>query len=214
MKKSLLPLCLIVAIALGSVVLLSWTGGSYAADTQRAPLEEPQDIPEGAQIAYFAGGCFWCTEEIFQQVPGVIPVTSGYMGGSEPSPTYDQVSDGTTGHAESVRVVFDPTKTSYEKLLTAFWKAHDPTQLNRQGPDKGRQYRSAIFTSNARQQEAAEKSKAELAKSGVYSKPIVTEIAKAGKFYPAEEYHQNFYRKHPDHPYVRQWLVPKLKISE
>src|SRR5215210_5137691 len=90
MKKSLLPLCLIVAIALGSVVLLSWTGGSYAADTQRAPLEEPQDIPEGAQIAYFAGGCFWCTEEIFQQVPGVIPVTSGYMGGSEPSPTYDQ----------------------------------------------------------------------------------------------------------------------------
>lgn len=210
MKRLSSSLFLTVALLLGCAGLLACSRGINAADAL-TPLQEPNRIPEGAKLAYFAGGCFWCTEEVFHQVPGVISVMSGYMGGSEKDPNYDQVSAGKTGHAESVQVVFDPAQTSFEKLLEVFWKAHDPTELNRQGPDEGAQYRSAIFYADEAQRAAAEKSKAELAKSGTYSKPVVTQIVKADTFYPAEEYHQNFYRKHPDHPYVRRWLLPKLK---
>ncbi len=167
-------------------------------------------IPEGAEYVTLGAGCFWCTEAVFQQIPGVLSVTSGYMGGSTKNPTYEQISTGETGHAEVSRVVFDPKKTSLEKILAVFWEAHDPTSLNRQGADSGTQYRSAIFYNTEAQREAAEKSKAEAGKE--FSKPIVTEITKAGEFYAAEDYHQNYYRLNKNkNPYCSIVIAPKLK---
>ena len=167
-------------------------------------------IPEGAEYVTLGAGCFWCTEAVFQQIPGVLSVTSGYMGGSTKNPTYDQICTGETGHAEVSRVVFDPKKTSLEKILAVFWEAHDPTSLNRQGADSGTQYRSAIFYNTDAQREIAEKSKTEAGKE--FSKPIVTEITKAGEFYPAEDYHQNYYRLNKNsNPYCSIVIAPKLK---
>lgn len=166
--------------------------------------------PEGAEVITLGAGCFWCTEAIFQQIPGVISVTSGYTGGTVKNPTYEQVCTGETGHAEALRVVFDPKKTSLEKILAVFWDAHDPTSLNRQGADSGTQYRSAIFYSTDEQRQVAEKCKAEAAKE--FSKPIVTEITKAGEFYPAENYHQDYYRLNKNrNPYCHAVISPKLK---
>jgi peptide-methionine (S)-S-oxide reductase len=145
-----------------------------------------------ANIAYFAGGCFWCTEAVFEPVPGVSSVVSGYMQG-----------------AETIQISFDPTKTTYEKLLNIFWRAHNPTEVDSQGPDVGRQYRSAIFYVDEQQRAAAEKSKTQAQKS--YSKPIATEITRAGSFRSAPENHQNFCRKNPNNPYVRQIILPKLQ---
>jgi len=167
-------------------------------------------IPEGAEYVTLGAGCFWCTEAVFQQIPGVLSVTSGYMGGSTKNPTYGQICTGETGHAEVSRVVFDPKKTSLEKILAVFWEAHDPTSLNRQGADSGTQYRSAIFYNTDAQREIAEKSKTEAGKE--FSKPIVTEITKAGEFYPAEDYHQNYYRLNKNsNPYCSIVIAPKLK---
>src|SRR6266850_2121020 len=145
-----------------------------------------------ATVGYFAGGCFWCTEAVFQQAPGVTSVVSGYM-----------------QNAETIQVTFDPTKTSYDKLLNLFWRAHNPTEVDAQGPDTGKQYRSAVFFVDEQQHVAAEKSKAQAQKS--YSKPIATEITRAGSFRPAPENHQNFCRKNPNNPYVQQIIKPKLK---
>src|SRR5258708_6099062 len=173
------------------------------------PAPTPK-IPEGAEAITLGAGCFWCTEAIFQQIPGVLSVTSGYMGGTTKKPTYEQVCTGKTGHAEIARIVFDPKKTSLEKVLQVFWHAHDPTTLNRQGGDSGTQYRSAIFYSTDAQRQIAEKSKAEAAKE--FSKPIVTEITQAGEFYPAENYHQDYYRLNKDkNPYCPLIIAPKLK---
>ncbi len=144
--------------------------------------------------AYFALGCFWCSEDFFRQVKGVKSTTVGFMGGSLKNPTYEQVSTGTTGHAETIEVEYDPKQVTYKRLLEVFWKVHDPTQKDRQGPDYGTQYRSIIFYSSEEQKEEAIKSMKEAQKN--YDKPIVTEIVKAGTFYPAEEYHQDFYQKH------------------
>ncbi|PTR09103.1 peptide-methionine (S)-S-oxide reductase [Nitrosospira sp. Nsp5] len=157
------------------------------------------DLPSGspAGIATFAGGCFWCTEADFDKVPGVISTTSGYIGGKTVNPTYKQVSGGKTGHIEAVQVRFDPAKTSFSKLLTAFWPTIDPLTPNRQFCDDGSQYRSAIFYHDADQQRQAEASKVELAASGRFTQPIVTEILPATTFYPAEEYHQDYYIKNP-----------------
>jgi peptide-methionine (S)-S-oxide reductase len=167
-------------------------------------------IPEGAEYVTLGAGCFWCTEAVFQQIPGVLSVTSGYMGGATKNPTYDDICTGQTGHAEVSRVVFDPKKTSLEKILAVFWQAHDPTSLNRQGADSGTQYRSAIFYNTEAQHEIAEKSKAEAGKE--FSRPIVTEITKAGEFYPAEDYHQNYYRLNKNsNPYCSMVIAPKLK---
>lgn len=167
-------------------------------------------VPEGAEVITLGAGCFWCTEAIFQQQPGVISVTSGYMGGHVKNPTYDDVCTGETGHAEVSQIVFDPKKTSLEKILKVFWHAHDPTTLNRQGADVGTQYRSAIFYQTDAQKEVAEKSKAEAAKE--FADPIVTEIAKAGDFYPAENYHQDYYRLNKNrNPYCHMVISPKLK---
>ena len=154
---------------------------------------------EGAERgeAIFAGGCFWCVETAFEGLPGVTAVISGYTGGTKKNPTYDEVSAGSTGHAESVRVVFDPTKITYAKLLEVFWHNIDPLVANAQFCDHGTQYRSAIFYLDDAQKKAAEASKTAVAASKHFPTPIVTEITAAGTFYPAEEYHQDFYKKDP-----------------
>ena len=146
--------------------------------------------------ATFACGCFWGVEAKFRKVRGVVEVQSGYSGGTVKNPTYEQVCSGKTGHAEAVEIVFDPSLVSYEQLLDIFWRMHDPTALNRQGPDAGTQYRSAIFTHSPRQADLAHQSKGALEKSGRYDKPIATQILPAGPFYRAEEYHQRYHEKH------------------
>jgi peptide-methionine (S)-S-oxide reductase len=165
-------------------------GMAYAQNT-KAPR------PPGTAKATFAGGCFWCMEGPFDKVPGVISTTSGYTGGKTKNPTYEQVSSGTTGHAESVEVQYDPTKVSYEKLLDVFWHNIDPTQRDGQFCDHGSQYRTAIFYHSDEQRKLAEASKAALQKNKPFKGDIVTEIVPAQQFYPAEEYHQDFYKKNP-----------------
>ena len=145
--------------------------------------------------ATFGAGCFWGVESTFRQVDGVVSATSGYAGGTVENPSYQDVCTGTTGHAEVVEVKFDPTVVSYEELLDVFWRNHDPTTLNRQGPDVGTQYRSAVFFHSPEQERVAEESKENLRKNGAYIKPIVTEITKASEFYRAEEYHQRYFEK-------------------
>ncbi len=149
------------------------------------------------ETATFAGGCFWCMEPPFEKLDGVSSVTSGYTGGRVANPTYEQVSDGGTGHAEAVQIVFDPKKVSYAKLLEVFWHNIDPTAKDRQFCDVGDQYRSAIFFHGAEQKKLAEASRQELQASGRIGRPIVTEVVEAGPFYPAEEYHQDYYKKNP-----------------
>lgn len=146
--------------------------------------------------ATFAAGCFWHVEEAFRHLKGVLSTTVGYTGGTTKNPTYEDVCTDTTGHAEVVEVTFDPNKVSYEELLTVFWDVHDPTTKNRQGPDIGNQYRSAIFYHTEEQKKQAEQSKKNLEKTGKYKKKIVTEITQATTFYPAEEYHQQYLQKH------------------
>jgi len=147
--------------------------------------------------AIFAAGCFWCTEAAFEEVPGVMSAVSGYTGGTLKNPSYEQVSTGHTGHAEAVEVTFDPAKVSYEKLLDVFWVNHDPTVNNRQFCDSGSQYRPAIFYLSDEQKKAAEASKAKYEKLKTFKQPLLTEITKAGAFYPAEDYHQDYYKKNP-----------------
>lgn len=161
--------------------------------------------------AYFASGCFWCTEAVFERVKGVKDVVSGYSGGSEKNPTYKAVSAGKTGHAESVRVAYNPEVISYEELVEIFFGSHDPTQLNRQGPDVGKQYRSAIFYETTQQKSIAEKVMKRLNNSGKYDKPIVTRVTKFSAFYKAEDYHQNYYELNPNVPYIISVSRPKVE---
>ena len=158
---------------------------------------EPPKVPPGDSVAIFAGGCFWCVESDFDQVPGVVATISGYTGGRKANPTYEEVSSGTTGHAESVEVIFDPKKVTYEHLLDVYWTSVDPTVKDRQFCDTGNQYRTAIFYTNDLQRRAAEASRKKIEATKPFKAPIVTEITMAGTFYPAEEYHQDFYRKNP-----------------
>jgi peptide-methionine (S)-S-oxide reductase len=167
---------------------------------------------EKTDTATFATGCFWCTEAIFEELNGVLKVTSGYSGGKVNNPTYKQICTGETGHAECVQVVYEPDKITYDELLEVFFEVHDPTSLNRQGADVGTQYRSAIFYHNPEQKEKAEYYKNELDKSGAYNKAIVTEIAPASKFYPAEDYHQEYYANNKNtNPYCSVVIRPKLE---
>ena len=154
-----------------------------------------KNMGESYEKAYFAGGCFWCMEPPFEDLDGVIEATSGYMGGSVENPTYEEVTTGTTGHAEVVEILYDPEVVSYEELLEVFWRNIDPTALNYQFADVGTQYRTEIFTVGENQKKLAEKSKVELGSSGKFDKPIVTTITEAPAFYIAEEYHQDFYKK-------------------
>ena len=162
-----------------------------------AAAAEPLKVPAGRAIATFAGGCFWCMEGPFDNVPGVEATISGYTGGRTANPTYEQVSSGGTGHAESVAVIYDPKKVSYEKLLDVFWHNVDPTTKDRQFCDSGSQYRTAIFFHDDAQRKAAEASKAAIEKAKPFREPVVTEIVMAGAFWPAEDYHQDYYRKNP-----------------
>jgi peptide-methionine (S)-S-oxide reductase len=159
-------------------------------------------------IAVFGGGCFWCTEAVFQELKGVSSVMSGYAGGTVQHPTYNQVSMGKTGHAEVIRVEFDPAEISYNDLLTVFFATHDPTTMNRQGNDTGPQYRSIILSTNESQQQEAEKYVRELKSDGL---AVVTEIKPLGTFYPAEEHHRNYYKNNSDAPYCQIIIEPKLK---
>ena len=173
-------------------------------------------IPAGKKTdtATFGTGCFWCTEAVFQELKGVIGVISGYMGGTAVNPTYEEVCTGTTGHAECLQVMYDPSVVSHDELLEVFWESHDPTQLNRQGNDVGTQYRSAIFYHTDEQRRKAEDYKAKLNKEGAYAEPIVTEITAASTFYPAEDYHQDYYNEHSSQPYCYLVIRPKMEKFE
>ena len=167
---------------------------------------------QGDQTAVLAGGCFWCVEAVFQQIAGVKKVVSGYSGGDAATAHYDIVSTGTTGHAESVQITFDPRKISYGQVLKVFFDvAHDPTQLNRQGPDVGPQYRSVIFYSNPEQKKIAEAYIQQLNDAKVFRAPIVTKVVELKAFYPAEEHHQNFCNRNPQNPYVQGVAMPKVE---
>lgn len=161
--------------------------------------------------ATFGAGCFWCVEAVFQQLNGVISVTSGYTGGIVKNPTYKEVCMGTTGHAEVCQLVFDPSKVTYDELLEAFWQTHDPTTLNRQGADAGTQYRSVVYYHSAEQQEKATYYKKKLNESKAWPNPVVTEISPATIFYKAEAYHQNYFNQNGDQPYCQYVIQPKLE---
>lgn len=166
------------------------------------------------QVATFGTGCFWCTEAVFQQLKGVSKVTSGYSGGDVINPTYEEVCTKTTGHAEVIQIVYDPSIITFDELLEVFWQTHDPTTLNRQGNDVGPQYRSVIFYHNAEQKEKAEKYKAALDKSGAWPNPIVTAIEPYKNYYAAEDYHQNYYKLNGKAPYCYFVIRPKLEKFE
>ena len=184
-----------------------------------APAAEPQatpnamnSVPANKQIAVFAGGCFWGVEAVFENVKGVIDVKSGYSGGTAKTANYDAVSDGSTKHAEAVQITFDPAKVSYEQLLEVFFKVvHDPTELNRQGPDTGPQYRSAIFYTDETQKQATMSYIEKLGAAGVYKKPIATQVIALEKFYDAEAYHQDYLPQNLDSPYIIAHDLPKLE---
>ncbi len=163
-----------------------------------------------SEVTTLAGGCFWCIEAVFQEVDGVENVISGYTGGTTVNPTYQQVCTGETGHAEAVQVTFDPSKISYRETLEIFFSVHDPTTLNRQGTDTGTQYRSAIFYHNEQQKAVAEELIGELNRAHLWEKPIVTQIAPLDTFYPAEDYHREYFALHPEQAYCRMVISPKV----
>src|SRR5487761_1162812 len=203
----------IAMLGIVAIAVLAVFAPSHAA----APLPDPRiDAPlakiKGTQTAVFAGGCFWGVEGVFEHVKGVSQVVSGYAGGSVDKPSYEQVSSGTTGHAESVQITYDPSRISFGQLLKVFFSvAHDPTELNRQGPDDGTQYRSEIFYTSDEQKRIAEAYLRQLHAAKVFSKPIVTKIAPLSAFYPAEAHHQDFVARNPNYAYVVYNDIPKLK---
>jgi peptide-methionine (S)-S-oxide reductase len=167
-------------------------------------------VPAGREIATLAGGCFWCLEAVYDSVRGVTAVESGYMGGRTPAPTYEQVCGGNTGHAEVVRITFDPAVVSFKELLEIFFVIHDPTTLNQQGNDVGTQYRSAIFHHTPQQKAAAEETIARLDAAKLWDRPIVTEVAPASEFHEAEGYHQEYFSRNPYQPYCQFVVAPKV----
>jgi peptide-methionine (S)-S-oxide reductase len=180
---------------------------SYCAWVYTRCMTETKNL----ETATLANGCFWCTEAVFKRLKGVSEVTSGYTGGHKENPTYEEVSSESTGHAESLQVTFDPSVISYDTILDVFWATHDPTTLNRQGNDAGTQYRSAIFYHNDEQKKIAEASKEKHDKSGEFHDPIVTKIEPLTKFYPAEDYHKNYYDSHRGAPYCMVIIDPKVR---
>jgi peptide-methionine (S)-S-oxide reductase len=208
MTRSVSNLVAVLAAITVALVLFASKITSGASRSTDGPVSAPSfdaQVTNGAteDTAVFAGGCFWGVEAVYEHVKGVKSVISGYAGGKAASPSYEQVSTGDTGHAESVEVIYDPSQVSYGKLLQIFFSvAHDPTQLNRQGPDHGTQYRSAIFFRNPQQQQVAESYIKQLTTAKTFSRPIVTQVAQLNGFYPAEEYHQNYLAQHPNQPYI------------
>jgi len=197
-----------------ALVFASGVLAGSAAQGQVPDFAAGSDVPAaaGEQVAVFAGGCFWGVDAVFKHVRGVSRVVSGYAGGGAATAQYQIVSTGATGHAESVQVTYDPAQISYSRLLQIFFSvAHDPTELNRQGPDVGTQYRSAIFYANEGQKKVALGYVDQLSQAKVFSRPIVTQVVPLHDFYPAEEYHQNFLARHPHHPYILLYDLPKLR---
>jgi len=214
--RSFLPIVAAATLAPAALVLYLtgiWTPTVRAAQpSAMAPEPAPVGISAGVDTAVFAGGCFWGVEAVFEHLTGVANAVSGYAGGTLESPSYEEVSTGRTGHAESVMVIYDPARISYDQLLQVFFTvAHDPTQLDRQGPDVGTQYRSAVFYRSEDQRQAAEHYIAKLATAKVYPAPIVTEVTALGAFHPAEDYHQNYLVRHPNQPYIVINDRPKLE---
>ena len=195
------------------------TDASKKDDASKAKTEKPAaakgdkatESKPKLETATFGGGCFWCFEAVFERVKGVKNVVSGYAGGDVPNPTYQMVHSGLTGHAEVVQISYDPSVVTFEELLNIFWKAHDPTTLNSQGPDFGTNYRSIVLYHNDAQKDATLKSYKALTAAHAFRNPIVTELAPFTKFYPAEPYHQNFYRNHLDDEYSQMIITPKLR---
>jgi peptide methionine sulfoxide reductase msrA/msrB len=196
------------------VVLVIFSLGLLAMNNYKQSGENNMSIQDKYEIATFAGGCFWCIEESFEELDGVIKAISGYTGGFIENPTYEQVCSGNTGHYEAVQVIYDSDKINYEKLLKFFWKSIDPTDSGGQFADRGNQYKTAIFYHNEKQKKIAEKSKRELEESGLFDKPIATEIKPATKFYKAEDYHQDFYKKNPERYYSYKELSGRKKFIE
>jgi len=200
--------------------LFSFTGIFLLSCTQRqspnAANFEPiyTSLSMNTDTATFGNGCFWCTEAIFQQLNGVISATSGYSGGHVANPSYEEVCEKNTGHAEALQIVYDPSVITFDELLEVFWQTHDPTTLNRQGNDVGPQYRSVVFYHSQKQKERAEHYKAELDKSGAFNQPIVTAIEPFKNFYAAEDYHQNYFKKNGEAPYCYFVIRPKLEKFE
>ena len=168
-------------------------------------------MSDNVQLATFGSGCFWCVEAVYQDLRGVHSAVSGYSGGPDANPTYQQVCSGTTGHAEVVQISFDPAEINYADLLYIFWRTHDPTTLNRQGADSGTQYRSVIYYHDEKQRQLAEDSLRETDASDLWPDPIVTEISPAQAFYKAEDYHQNYFRQNPNQPYCAMVIDPKMR---
>lgn len=168
-------------------------------------------MSERRETATLAAGCFWCVEAVFSRIRGVKKVIAGYAGGTVPAPSYAEVCSGTTGHAESVQIIFDPEEVSFAEILQVFWRTHDPTTINRQGADIGPQYRSAIFHHDDVQRRIAEQSRRDVDAEGIWPGPVVTEIAPFTNFYAAEDYHQGYYRLNPDQPYCRLVIDPKIR---
>jgi peptide-methionine (S)-S-oxide reductase len=185
-----------------------WIGPMKAENEKNEPASAPASAGPTEQ-ATVGGGCFWCTEAVFETIPGVHSVVSGYAGGGKENPTYEEVVTGRTGHAEVIQIKYDPALVTFPELLDVFWQAHDPTTLNRQGADRGTQYRSAIYYQSEAQRQQAEESKQKVASK--FSDPIVTEIAPLKKFYPAEEYHQDYFKRNPNAPYCMVVIKPKLR---
>jgi peptide-methionine (S)-S-oxide reductase len=208
-RVSMRMFVMILTVLAGTVACQA---GSGAAAAVPAPaVDEAKGAAAGKEAAVVAGGCFWGIQAVFQHVKGVINATSGYSGGTAKNPDYEEVSSGTTGHAESVQIVYDPSKVTYGELLRVFFSvALDPTQLNRQGPDEGTQYRSVIFYGNDEQKRIAEAYIVQLDQAKVFSRPIVTQVVALQKFYPAENYHQNYATLHPDNPYIIYNDAPKV----
>ena len=216
MRRSLPNIAAALAVFTVALVLFAAKLTNGASRTTDGPVSAPSfdaQVTSAAaeDTAVFAGGCFWGVDAVYKHVKGVKRAISGYAGGDVANPSYEQVSTGDTGHAESVEVIYDPSQVSYGKLLQIFFSvAHDPTLLNRQGPDRGTQYRSAIFYNNAQQQQVAESYIKQLTAAKTFSRPIVTQVAKLRAFYPAEEYHQNYLAQHPNQPYIVINDQPKI----
>src|SRR6202049_1871330 len=209
---SRLSLC---AAALGALAITAFVAAPLRAAEDAVVIPAPAidaQASDGIQTAVVAGGCFWGVQGVFQHTTGVVTAVSGYAGGNKSTANYETVSTGSTGHAESVQIKYDPKQISYGKILQIFfWVAHDPTQLNRQGPDSGTQYRSAIFTTSDEQKKVAETYIAQLNAAKVYGKPIVTKIGALEAFYPAEAYHQDYLTLHPNQPYIAYNDLPKVE---
>lgn len=194
-----------------AAVLFMLTACSNTNNVNSKTMDQEVKANVSVDSAIFGAGCFWCVEAVFQELKGVISVSSGYMGGKVKNPTYKEVCSGLTGHAEVCKVVFDPNVIEYKDLLEAFWQSHDPTTLNRQGADTGAQYRSVVFYTNEEQKKAAEFYKQKLNEEGAFGKPIVTEISPISEFYKAEDYHQNYYNENGNAPYCQFVIAPKLE---